>query len=293
MYLGPRHKTKALLRTLIVFGLLLCIFLWLKMRIPNPPFPEEGGGGPGMGLEVNLGMDNEGMGDNQMPEPIHMPDFKEAQTTPEPDAEKLITDDSEESENIESSEKKEPEIKKKKEKQIKKNIDKVIPEKIAKVEKEVKTTPKVNQKALFPSKKTTSNEGNTGKPGDQGNPNGVAGSPLYTGGGNGSGNGTGGGSGSGTGPNKGDGISFFLNGRNPSYLPKPEFNDQIEGKVVVEITVDKNGKVISAVPGVKGSTTLDETLLDAAKKAALLSRFDKKPDATVQKGTITYHFLLQ
>lgn len=294
MYLGPKHKTKALLRTFIVFGVLLFILLWIKMSIPNPPF-SEGGGGPGMGLEVNLGISDEGMGDNQMPDPINISDFKEEKAAPVPeDAEKIITDESEESESIKSAEKKENTEVKKPEKKIKKKKEIVKPEKeVNKVASEEIATPKINQKAMFPAKKNVSNEGTTNKAGDQGNANGIAGSPLYKGGGNGSGGGTGGGSGTGTGTDNGNGISFSLNGRTPNYLPKPDFNEQIEGKVVVEITVDKNGKVISAVPGKKGSTTNEESLLDAAKKAALLSKFNKKPDATIQKGTITYHFLLQ
>ena len=91
-----------------------------------------------------------------------------------------------------------------------------------------------------------------------------------------------------------NGTSFSLAGRNPESLPKPEYKYQIEGKVVVEITVDKQGNVTDAVPGVKGSTTLNEQLLSAAKKAALKAKFDKKPDApSYQKGTITYFFRLQ
>ncbi|PLX11465.1 MAG: hypothetical protein C0597_15065 [Marinilabiliales bacterium] len=90
------------------------------------------------------------------------------------------------------------------------------------------------------------------------------------------------------------GTSFSLSGRNPESLPKPDYNYQIEGKVVVEITVDKYGNVTNANPGVKGSTTLDANLLAAAKKAALRAKFDKKPDAPAyQKGTITYFFRLQ
>ncbi len=63
-------------------------------------------------------------------------------------------------------------------------------------------------------------------------------------------------------------------------LKKPEFNIQKEGIVVVEITVDRNGKVISATPGAKGSTLVDNTLYAAAKKAALESAFNVKSDAT-------------
>jgi len=64
--------------------------------------------------------------------------------------------------------------------------------------------------------------------------------------------------------------------------------------VVVEVTVDQNGKVTKAVPGVKGSTTLDEYLLQSAKEAALKAVFDLKLDAPAyQKGTITYFFKLK
>lgn len=92
----------------------------------------------------------------------------------------------------------------------------------------------------------------------------------------------------------GNGIGFNLNGRNPMHLPKPEFNVLEEGTVVVEITVDQNGKVISANPGEKGTTVANKTLWAAAKKAALESKFNSKSDAPVkQVGTITYHFKLE
>lgn len=92
----------------------------------------------------------------------------------------------------------------------------------------------------------------------------------------------------------GSGIAFNLNGRNPLHLQEPEFNVQKEGIVVVEITVDRSGKVISATPGIKGSTLVDNTLWAAARKAALESKFTLKNDAPERQiGTITYHFKLQ
>lgn len=95
------------------------------------------------------------------------------------------------------------------------------------------------------------------------------------------------------GANNTQGISYSIAGRIPQSLPKPDYTYQIEGKVVVEVTVDRNGYVTNAVPGVKGSTTLDDNLLREAKKAALKARFDRKPDAPAyQKGTITYFFKL-
>jgi outer membrane biosynthesis protein TonB len=77
-------------------------------------------------------------------------------------------------------------------------------------------------------------------------------------------------------------------------MQKPEFSIQKEGIVVVEIRVDRTGKVISATPGMKGSTILDNTLYAAAKKAALESKFNLKSDAPdLQIGKIIYHFKLE
>ena len=77
-------------------------------------------------------------------------------------------------------------------------------------------------------------------------------------------------------------------------LPKPNYDYQEGGKVVVEVSVDRSGKVIQARPGITGSTTLDEYLLKVAKEAALKARFEAKSDApAVQKGTITYNFVLR
>jgi hypothetical protein len=90
------------------------------------------------------------------------------------------------------------------------------------------------------------------------------------------------------------GISYSLTGRGFQKLPLPKYDYQGEGKVVVEVSVDRSGKVIQAVPGIKGSNTLDEYLLRVAKEAALEAQFEVKSDAPViQKGTITYNFILK
>jgi TonB family protein len=121
-------------------------------------------------------------------------------------------------------------------------------------------------------------EGNTGGDGNQGALNGDINSKNRTGGGTG-----------------GDGIDFSLKGRSfGSAPPKPVYLSKSEGKVVVEISVDRNGNVIEARPGIQGTTTPDKVLHEAAKDAALKAKFDSNPNApAVQKGTITYHFILQ
>lgn len=90
------------------------------------------------------------------------------------------------------------------------------------------------------------------------------------------------------------GISYNLAGRGIQCLPLPEYNYLSEGRVVVEVTVDRSGKVTKAVPGIRGSNTLDEYLLRVAKEAAIKSKFDANQDAPfIQKGTITYNFILR
>jgi colicin import membrane protein len=91
-----------------------------------------------------------------------------------------------------------------------------------------------------------------------------------------------------------DGVGYDLAGRTALSLPHPTYNFQVEGIVVVEVTVDRTGKVVAAREGVKGSTILDKDLLRVAKEAALQAKFDVKNDApNVQVGTITYNFKLR
>lgn len=76
-------------------------------------------------------------------------------------------------------------------------------------------------------------------------------------------------------------------------LPKPQYNSQEEGVVVVEITVDRTGKVIAANPILRGSTTQDARLWKYATEAAFKARFNANPAAALkQRGEITYRFVL-
>ena len=125
----------------------------------------------------------------------------------------------------------------------------------------------------------STSQGNTYGDGNQGSPNGQPGVNRY---------------GDGGGDGDGSGISFSLSGRNARSLPKPSFPGNESGTVVVEVTVDKNGKVTKASPGIKGSNTVDPDLLEAARKAALSATFNADSKAAAfQKGTITYHFIIQ
>lgn len=87
--------------------------------------------------------------------------------------------------------------------------------------------------------------------------------------------------------------SFNLNGRTVvGKLGQPENRTNKEGRVVVEITVDRQGKVIQAKAIAKGSTVQDATLWRAAEEAARETTFNTDAKV-VQSGTITYIFKLR
>ena len=147
------------------------------------------------------------------------------------------------------------------------------------VEEEKKEKRVVNPNVLFPPTDNSNNsnsQGVNGGNGNQGSPDG-GNSDNYTG--NGQGN---------------SGISYSLKGRHHKGLPKPNYTGNEEGKVVVEITVNRDGIVTSATPGIKGTTTSASNLWNAAKVAALKTKFDKSASSPkMQTGSITYHFILR
>ena len=90
-------------------------------------------------------------------------------------------------------------------------------------------------------------------------------------------------------------ANAHLSGRNVvGSLPKPSYNAQLEGTVVVQVKVDQYGNVTEAVAGVEGTTVTDKNLWNAARSAALKAHFNQSASAPpIQIGTITYIFKLQ
>lgn len=74
----------------------------------------------------------------------------------------------------------------------------------------------------------------------------------------------------------------------------PKYDSQKSGTVVVRILVDQYGEVKNAIPGADGTTITDKTLWNAARIAALKTRFSDNANApAMQEGTITYIFKLK
>lgn len=88
--------------------------------------------------------------------------------------------------------------------------------------------------------------------------------------------------------------TFDLNGRSlgEGGLPKPVYNVQDEGRVVVTIVVNPAGQVISTSIN-KRTNTVNPALRKAAEEAARKARFNAVDGVDNQSGTITYYFRLK
>ena len=88
--------------------------------------------------------------------------------------------------------------------------------------------------------------------------------------------------------------TFDLGGRSlgTGSLPKPVYNVQEEGRVVVNITVNPTGQVISTSISPQ-TNTVNSTLRKAAEDAAKKARFNTIDGVNNQTGTITYYFNLR
>lgn len=265
-----KNKVKATIGTIIFHILVIATLFFLALTTPLPLPGEEG-------VEVNIGNSPEGMGKVQAEQPAAKIPIK-PRPTPPPEKEEikedLITQDVEEAPAID--EKKEEE-KIEKEKPVEKPQPDIEEEVVEEVEPEPEP-PKVDPRALYKGKSDSESgqdEGITGQPGDQGKENGDPDSKNYAGPGG-----------------AGNGVSFSLGGRGAKHLPKPTYNSEEQGKVVVTIWVDKEGKVVKALAGAKGTNITDLNLQKLAQNAALRSVFQSDPNAPeTQKGTITYNFL--
>ena len=88
-------------------------------------------------------------------------------------------------------------------------------------------------------------------------------------------------------------MGYDLGGRGAKSISTPSRDFNEEGKVVVDIWVDKEGRVQRTEIG-KGTTVTDSNMLESAKRAAYNSIFNKDEKAAdLQRGTITYTFIMR
>jgi hypothetical protein len=88
-------------------------------------------------------------------------------------------------------------------------------------------------------------------------------------------------------------IVYYLENRYHVSLPIPVYLAKGGGKIIVDIVVDRNGKVTQAEPRTDRSIR-DEQIILYAQAAALRTLFNADPSAPkAQRGTIHYTFIAQ
>ena len=272
------ERNSAKLTALIVVILVLLLF------IVGPPYfdpPLE------YGVAVNFGTSEYGSGNIQPLQPvksqpqkvIEQPKVETSKTEPAPASPKTKAEDvltAEDQEAIAIKKQKEAEAKAIAEAERKEQLRKEAEERKRQEEAEKKRKLDALIGGVSNSEGTqTGGEGPDSQAGDKGQLNGDPYAPSYFGG---------------SGPGKG-GVGYGLNGRGrPSkQIFRQDCNEY--GLVVVQIEVNQNGNVLSAVPGVRGTTNTDPCLLEPAKKIALSFKWPSDPNAPVkQTGFVSINF---
>ena len=86
-------------------------------------------------------------------------------------------------------------------------------------------------------------------------------------------------------------ISYNLKGRKAYSLPNPGYTCNGSGVVVIQIKVDKTGRVKDASFNATDSKSATKCMVERALKYANKSRFDYESSEAMQTGTITYKFI--
>ena len=264
-----KYDMKAILGTVIFHAVLLLVIIIFGLSTPLP-LPEE------EGVLVNLGYTEIGSGDRQ-PLSASPPPPQPQPSQAAPEAEDVATQSTEESIAIPDAPRPTPERPRPQEPVREPPRPQ---QETAQQQPEPEPEPQVDPRALFPGRDRrtteTQTQGETTQAGNQGRPDGTTDGTSYQGGG------------------QGNGTQYSLEGRRRRNIPDPVYTSNSVGRVVVSITVNRNGNVIRAVSGVRGTTTPDRVLWQAAENAALQATFDENNDAPhEQTGTITYFFLRQ
>ena len=278
-YLKTPHERKSAVLTSIIAALLLMLLSFFGLQYFDPPIS--------YGMEVNFGTSTQGKGKIQPTKAVaSQPKPKPQQLKPtpvEPQAEKAVA------KVLTQKEESIPVVKKvpKKVSPKEETPKKVEPKKIEK--KTPPTPPKPTVAAstksilsnVLNAKKQEgeekAGEGNDAVAGDKGKTEGNPYANSYY---NKAGLG-------------GNGKGFGLNGRNLQSNGAVTQECNQEGIVVVRITVNQQGQVMTAEPGVKGSTNVHPCLLEPAKKTAFLHRWFPDNNApTIQTGFVVINFKL-
>lgn len=265
-YQEENNYPKAFLATGIILAAIIALCYFIVFT--SPPKAEDGTGG----ILVNYGTTDEGMGSDYMS--TEQPSVAEKanhtkpnKVTPTPPTEQKTQTESSDKKVVTQNTEDAPEVDA--------NTKKPSPTVATQPTKTV-SKPTINTNALYKGKTnngTGEGDGTTNTPGNQGKPTGSTLANNYNG----------------TGSGNGGGLNMVQ--RNFVNKPSVDDNHRSTGKIIVEIHVDKNGNVIYAKAGARGTTITDYDLFTKCENAALhskLNALENGPDT--QKGFVTFVF---
>lgn len=300
------NRRKAMIITVIINVLfLIAVYFMVAWRQPIPPIPQ-------YGLELNLGFTDAGSATNQTstppsvrdaqntetpapgdpsPEvseaevPVAKPETKEAQPTPQESKSSLETKSNVPSP-IEGAEKTSEAIKESpKPEEATKPVTKPAEKEAEETVQEAEEKPKVDPRAIFgasgktgKSKEEASggNQGSSTQKGDEGDPSGtVDGRSIMQ---------------SGKG-NAGEGAGYNLELAGWDFSSKPNIKDNVStrnGKIIFQITVDDNGKLVQAIPLEYNVSNEVLTYYRGIVNQLTFKRQSGNPSAEYSTGKITF-----
>jgi TonB family protein len=284
---NKRGKYVGVLGTIVAHAALLALLIFISFTIPQN---DDEGGVPVMMGDVESAQEG---ADNSLVDVDILPEETEAApapSTPEaPKEEPIITQETEKTVEIKApkvkAEKTTPKVKTEEtQKKVEKSEAEIAAEKKRLAEAKAEAERKAAAEAA--AKKVA---GAFGKGSQMGNSSGTSDSGTGKEGSK-DGNST-------TGAKSGVGGygTFNLGGRSlgEGGLPRPTYNVQEEGKVVVSIVVNPAGRVIDANINISQTNTVNTSLRKAALEAAKKARFNEVTGVNNQSGTITYYFKLK
>lgn len=265
-----KDKRKALIISLVLYLGLAILFLFIGLKYPDPPLEESG-------IEISMadfGYDDTGSGEYE-PSMSQATTEESSESTPE-----LIEETTEEIIQEEVVTQEDSEISVPEDNPINNNETTELNEQVEEqVVEEPEPEPEINEdlkNVLGAWNETQNTESEGSQPGTSGN-EGIES-------GNVEGKGTFGGNGS----------SFELGGRSMISGPQMGEKPTEEGRVVLNIWVDRQGNILRTSQNLKESTTTSQYLFNLAQKAAKKAKFNPLPSAAPeQKGKMTFVFILR
>ena len=269
----PEDKKRAVRASIIVNVILLILLLFPFMAFQVPPPGEDG-------ILVSFGAPDMGSGndspDTQQEEEV--PPQPVEETPPPQEVPEVVEEQTVKEEVVTQEDPNAIALKKQQEEEARKKAE---AERQQRLEEQRRQEAEAKKQAEYDEAKKQfgdlfgEGKGETGTPGNQGDPLGDPSSDNLEGLSTGSGT-----------------IGGGLGGRQVRYKPQVVENSQKTGRVVIRVCVNDSGSVTEAVFTQRGSTTGDSDLVATAQKFARQYRFS---ESTVSKqcGTITFDFKVQ